>query len=205
MARTSGSDGRRTEEAIRAAAIDLIAEHGFAAVTLRDLAKEVGIQPGSVYRYFPSKNDLLLRLMVDHLQELLAQWQAASEGIADPLERLKTFIAFHVNYHASRQKEVFISNMEIRSLTREHRRTVIALRESYEKSLRDLLEDGMRIGRFRTGDPQVSAYAILAMLTGLTAWFREGGRLSRAELVRLYEGLVLEGVLDNAEGLRQAH
>ncbi|MCB1475115.1 MAG: TetR/AcrR family transcriptional regulator [Rhodobiaceae bacterium] len=205
MARTSGSDGRRTEEAIRAAAIDLIAEHGFAAVTLRDLAKEVGIQPGSVYRYFPSKNDLLLRLMVDHLQELLAQWQAASEGIADPLERLKTFIAFHVNYHASRQKEVFISNMEIRSLTKEHRRTVIALRESYEKSLRDLLEDGMRIGRFRTGDPQVSAYAILAMLTGLTAWFREGGRLSRAELVRLYEGLVLEGVLDNAEGLRQAH
>jgi len=97
VARTSGSDGRRTEEAIRAAAIDLIAEHGFAAVTLRDLAKEVGIQPGSVYRYFPSKNDLLLRLMVDHLQELLAQWQAASEGIADPLERLKTFIAFHVN------------------------------------------------------------------------------------------------------------
>ena len=95
--------------------------------------------------------------------------------------------------------------MEIRSLTKEHRRTVIALRESYEKSLRDLLEDGMRIGRFRTGDPQVSAYAILAMLTGLTAWFREGGRLSRAELVRLYEGLVLEGVLDNAEGLRQAH
>ena len=205
MARTSGSDGRRTEEAIRAATIDLIAEHGFAAVTLRDLAKEVGIQPGSVYRYFPSKNDLLLRLMVDHLQELLAQWQAASEGIADPLERLKTFIAFHVNYHASRQKEVFISNMEIRSLTKEHRRTVIALRESYEKSLRDLLEDGMRIGRFRTGDPQVSAYAILAMLTGLTAWFREGGRLSRAELVRLYEGLVLEGALDNAEGLRQAH
>ncbi|MGE0231622.1 MAG: TetR/AcrR family transcriptional regulator [Flavobacteriaceae bacterium] len=194
MARTSGSDGRRTEEAIRVAAIDLVAERGFAAVTLRDLAKEVGIQPGSVYRYYPGKNDLLLRIMVDHMQDLLAQWQAASQGIVDPLERLKAFVAFHVNYHANRRKEVFISNMEIRSLTKEHRKIVIRLRETYEQSLRDILKDGMDTGRFRSGDPQVSAYAILAMLTGLTAWFREGGRLSRAELVRHYEALVLDGV-----------
>lgn len=200
MARTSGSDGRRTEEAIRAAAIELIAERGFAAVTLRDLAREVGIQPGSVYRYYPSKNDLLLRIMVDHLEELLAQWQAASEGIADPLERLKAFIAFHVTYHANRQKEVFISNMEIRGLTTEHRRVVVALRQTYEESLRDILTDGMDAGQFRGGDAQVSSYAILAMLTGLTAWFRENGRLSRPELVRLYEDLVLEGVMANAPG-----
>ena len=50
MARTVGSDGARTEEAIRQAAIALIAERGFEAMTLRQLAERVGVQPGSIYR-----------------------------------------------------------------------------------------------------------------------------------------------------------
>ena len=42
MARTAGSDGERTEAAIREAAAPLIAHHGFEAVTMRQLAAEVG-------------------------------------------------------------------------------------------------------------------------------------------------------------------
>lgn len=200
MARTSGSDGRRTGEAIRRAAIDLIAERGFEAVTLRDLADAVGIQAGSLYRYFPSKNALLLTIMEEHLEDLTGEWRAASEGLQDPLERLRAFIAFHVRYHASRQKEVFISNMEIRSLTGPHRKRIVALRETYEQGLSDILRAGMASGRFREGDVQVTTYAVLAMLTGLTAWFSETGRLSREELVRIHEALVLTGVLETEEG-----
>src|SRR5690606_3345912 len=88
MARTSGSDGRRTGEAIRRAAIDLIAERGFEAVTLRDLADAVGIQAGSLYRYFPSKNALLLTIMEEHLEDLTgreaegSRWRGRADRMA---------------------------------------------------------------------------------------------------------------------------
>ena len=54
MARTAGSDGEKTEVAIRDAAVDLIARHGYEAVSMRQLAAEVGVQAAALYRYFPT-------------------------------------------------------------------------------------------------------------------------------------------------------
>ena len=44
MARTAGSDGERTQAAIREAATALIARHGYEAVSMRQLATQVGVQ-----------------------------------------------------------------------------------------------------------------------------------------------------------------
>lgn len=194
MARTTGSDGAKTEEAIRKAAIELIAARGFAAVTLRDLGQRVGIQAGSLYRYYPSKNDLLLKIMVTHLEDLLKRWEESAPDTKDPLERLKAFVDFHVRYHLRKPKEVFIANMELRSLLPAHRRIVAGYRHSYEAILSEILQSGVDAKVFSKLDVRVATYAILAMLTGLTAWYREGGRLSKDDLVARYTELVCEGV-----------
>ncbi len=75
MARTTGSDGEKTEAAIRAAAVMLIARHGYEAVSMRQLATEVGVQAAALYRYFPTKEDLLFTLMREHMEELAAAWE----------------------------------------------------------------------------------------------------------------------------------
>ncbi|MGN6773072.1 MAG: helix-turn-helix domain-containing protein, partial [Rhizobiaceae bacterium] len=72
MARTTGSDGGRTEAALREAALTLMARHGYDAVTMRQLAAEVGVQAAALYRYFPTKEDLLFTLMREHMEGLLA-------------------------------------------------------------------------------------------------------------------------------------
>ena len=51
MARTTGSDGERTEAATREAALSLIARHGYDAVSMRQLAAEVGVQAASACRW----------------------------------------------------------------------------------------------------------------------------------------------------------
>lgn len=198
MARTVGSDGSRTEAAIRAAAIELIAAKGFEAVTLRGIAKHVGIQASSLYRYYPSKNDLLTKIVTTHLGNLLSEWEEArpKQATASALERLEAFIAFHVRYHAAKPKEVFIANMEMRSLANEDRENVVALRKRYEDILRDILQDGIDEGSFAMPDIRIATFAILAMLTGLTAWYQEGGRLSKRELVACYSQLVTGGVMN---------
>lgn len=194
MARTAGSDGTRTEEAIRQAAIDLIAARGFEAVTLRGLAVHVGLQAGSLYRYYPSKHDLLRTIIVTHMEDLLARWAEVEPASSSATDRLLAFVEFHVRYHATKPREVFIANMEMRSLSPDDRKTVVAMRKRYEGLLRQILQDGVEQGQFSVPDVRVTTFAILAMLTGLTAWYQEGGRLSREELVACYAQLVMTGV-----------
>ncbi|WP_439816500.1 TetR/AcrR family transcriptional regulator [Zavarzinia sp. CC-PAN008] len=194
MGRKVGSDGARTLEAIRQAATRLIARHGFEAMSLRQLAREVGLQTGALHRYFPSKTDLLKALMVDHLEALLAGWAAEKPHGAEPLAALHAFCAFHIRTHVERRLEVFVANMELRSLPGADYQQVVALRRRYEAALREILEAGVAAGTFRLPDVHVASYAVLALLTSVATWYREDGRLSQGELTDIYTALVIEGV-----------
>jgi len=79
MARTIGSYGPKTLEAIRKAGLRLIFEHGYAAMSLRDLAAEVGIQVGSLYNHISTKQELLFDLVQDHVNALLGQLELKNQ------------------------------------------------------------------------------------------------------------------------------
>jgi AcrR family transcriptional regulator len=130
LARTTGSDGEKTEAAIRAAAEMLIARHGYEAVSMRQLATEVGVQAAALYRYFPTKEDLLFTLMHAHMQELAAAWERARPAAADPARRLAAFVANHIRFHVMRRHSTHVSNMELRSLSRERLSAMLKLRAS---------------------------------------------------------------------------
>ncbi|WP_166295875.1 MULTISPECIES: TetR/AcrR family transcriptional regulator [unclassified Bradyrhizobium] len=194
MARTIGSHGPTTLEAIRKAGVRLIFERGYEAMSLRQLAAEVGIQAGSLYNHISTKQELLFDLVQDHINDLLRELDLALEGKADPVEKLRAFVAFHVSYHMTRKREVFIANSELRSLEPKNYDAVVALRGAYEQRLAQILADGVAEGVFEVVDIQVGTFAIIAMLTGLCTWYRPGGRLTRDAIIAAHEKLVLSGV-----------
>src|SRR5229473_3198516 len=106
MARTIGSYGPKTLEAIRKAGLRLIFEHGYGAMSLRHLAAEVGIQVGSLYNHISTKQQLLFDLVQDHINELLRQLDLALQGKERPEEKLRAFVAFHVTYHMTKKREI---------------------------------------------------------------------------------------------------
>lgn len=197
MARTIGSHGPRTMEAIRKAGLKLIYEHGFEAMSLRTLAAEVGIQVGSLYNHISTKEDLLYELIRAHMDELFGQFDAAMAAVEGrgAEERLRTFVAFHVTYHIVRKREVFIGASELRSLEPNHYEDIVSLRRRYERRLMDILEQGEAAGLFRCGDVRVAAYGILSMLTGVCTWFRPNGRLSKEQVIAIYSDQVLGGLM----------
>ena len=146
MARTIGSHGPKTMEAIRKAGLRLIFEHGYAAMSLRQLAAEVGIQSGSLYNHISTKQELLFDLVRDHINELLRQLDRALLGKQRPADKLRAFVAFHVTYHMTRKREVFIANSELRSLEPKNYDAIVALRGAYEQRLAEILSRG-RLGR----------------------------------------------------------
>ena len=116
MARKTGSHSEITGPKIKQAALELFARHGFAAVTMRQIAARVGVQAGAIYNYTPDKQALLFDLLHGHMADLLARW--AEEHVPhDPVAALDHFVAFHLDFHIQRPELVFISYMELRTST----------------------------------------------------------------------------------------
>ncbi len=193
MARKTGSHSEITGPLVRKAAQRLFARKGFAAVTMREIAAEVGVQAGALYLYTPDKQTLLFDLMRTHMQEVLDAWEREPKG-EGPLKRLEAFCRFHIRFHLERPDDVFIAYMELRSLTPENFAVIEKLRHEYEDHLEAILAAGQADGVFRIPDTRLATMAIIAMLTGVNTWFREGGRLSRERVERIYWNMVRRAV-----------
>ena len=191
MARTTGSDGERTEAALREAALTLMARHGYDAVTMRRLAAEIGVQAAALYRYFPTKEDLLFTLMREHMEGLLAAWEEARPPSSDPTARLAAFVRNHISFHVARRHSTHVSNMELRSLSRDRLSVILRLRTAYEKELRQILRDGAEDGIFAVEEPALTAMAIIQMITGVIVWFRPDERLTVEEVAETYLGMTM--------------
>ena len=189
MARTQGSQSGITGPRVRKAALALFATHGYAAVSMRQIASAVGVQVGALYNYTPDKQSLLSDLMQDHMQELLESWFALIP-LTNPQDQLEQFTRFHIQFHSERPEEVFIAYMELRNLTEENFSRIEALRSAYETQLEDILHKGQAAGVFHVADTKIAAMAVIAMLTGVNTWYRSGGRLRLSEVEEIYWDMV---------------
>lgn len=189
MARKVGSNAEVTKPRIREAAERLIARHGYAAVSMRQIAGEVGIQAGTIYLYFKDKQALLFELMDGHMDELLSTW-AKTKRTGAPDQDLRIFTDFHLGFHIDRPDPVFIAYMELRNLSPENFEIIEAKRRAYESELEAILSAGVEAEAFNLSDIRLTTMAVIAMLTGVNTWYSEGGRLTRLNVQRIYWRLV---------------
>ena len=185
MARKTGSHSEITGPKIKQAALVLFARHGFAAVTMRQIAANVGVQAGAIYNYTPDKKALLFDLLHGHMADLLSKW-AVELVPKNPIAALDHFVAFHLDFHIKRPELVFISYMELRNLSEANFKAIVEQRRIYEKIIYNLILSGVVSGDFLVPDPKITSLALIALLTGPVDWFREDGRLTSDELTRQY-------------------
>ncbi|MEL7255364.1 MAG: TetR/AcrR family transcriptional regulator [Pseudomonadota bacterium] len=199
MARTQGSHSDITGPRLRSAAKALFARYGYAAVSMRQIASQVGVQAGALYNYTPDKQSLLFDIMKAHMDELHVAYDAHAENrqIArlSPVDRLRHFVTFHIRHNHARREAIFIAYMELRNLTAENFEKIGVLRRAYEAQLEAILNDGVRDGSFQVADTRITAMAVIAMLNGVNTWFREDGRLSMEDVEALYWDMVRKSVL----------
>src|SRR5262245_42113156 len=79
--RTTKPAGQVRSDLLTAAA-QLFARRGFSEVAIADIARAAGVATGTFYRYFPSKDEVMVRLRCDVLDELLALMDAGHPGEA---------------------------------------------------------------------------------------------------------------------------
>lgn len=153
--------GRLLREAAR-----LFREKGYERTTVRDLAAAVGIQSGSLFHHFRTKEEILKAVMVETIRLNTAVMQAATSAADSNREKLRALIRAElesINGQTGEAMAVLI--FEWRSLSEASQAEVLTLRDIYEALWLDVLtalnEDGSLIA-----DP----FVVRRMLTGALSW-----------------------------------
>ncbi len=179
---------------ITAVAIDLFFKKGYFATSISEIARGCGIQKASIYYHFPSKADLLFAIMQTTMTDLTAGLEAGLAAAAGIERQMRAAVRNHIRFHLERQKETFIASSELRGLSPDHFKPVVAQRDQYESIFQQLICKGIGDGIFAKNDVNVLSYAILTLCTAGATWYRPDGRLSADDIAVIYENFVLNGL-----------
>jgi AcrR family transcriptional regulator len=95
------SDAQRNRERILETAKDAFTRSG-AGASLDDIARDAGVGPGTLYRHFPSRQDLLEAVYRTEMEKLAAAQQKFAEELP-PIEALRAWLLLFVDYIAAKQ------------------------------------------------------------------------------------------------------
>jgi AcrR family transcriptional regulator len=175
--KTTGRVQSPTAQAIYRASVELFYKQGYGATTLRQIADRVGVQVGSLYNHISSKEQVLLQIMSEVLDELIAAVEAELALVENPLDKVSAFVHASIRFHGTHRKETFIGNSELRALAPANRKVIVAKRDQYERLLAQAIHDAVAAGAIEVADEQMAVFAGLAICSHVASWYRSGHRL----------------------------
>ena len=151
------------------AARKLVVKHGSEHVTVRRIAKEVGVTEGAIYRHFKSKRDILSLLIQDINDTLMSDIRKNYKGELKTIETLGDIILSHLSSIEQRKGVSFQVIAEIISLgdkrLNEQMKNAI---NNYLDSIKDILSEGVKKGLVRDDiDLDAVATSFLGITQGL--------------------------------------
>ena len=195
MAIEAGS--RRRE--IDAVAGELFHAQGYAATSVRDIARALDMQGASLYAHVTSKEDLLWSI-VDRAAtafEAGADAALAESADGDAVDRLAAFVEAHVEVVTADPERASVFVTEWRHLSEPRREEIAERRDAYEGRLRSLIVDGIALGAFRSTDAALAATFLLTALNGIAGWYRPDGRLSADRIADHYVDLAIRSLSED--------
>ncbi len=169
-------------QTILAAAYRLLIDQGFGAMSMRGLGAVAGMQAGSLYHHFSSKQDVLEEVLRRLLTQRLDSWFAHKPARAHVVRRLEAFVSFHVEYVLERPEEQSLLRSERRYLLEDAKQRLEQLEHRYRQELLSLVDTGARKGLFRVPDSGLVANALFTLLDGVDAIVGTGMSKSRSEM-----------------------
>lgn len=191
------ADGRR--EAILDVAAQLFRTHGYDATSVRDIAKAAGISQATLYYYIGSKPDALAAILSQAMDAKVEDMRRIARSPASPIQKLRDFV------HA-----------ELASIDRDHVRFAIIQRESsalppearienqkkrdeVDRTLTQILEEGVAAGQFRPLAVKSTRMAILGITNRAAEWYSPGGPTSARQFADDFCDVIFNGVLPHGE------
>jgi AcrR family transcriptional regulator len=173
-----------------AAAERLFAEHGPDAVSMRQLAAELGVSAMTPYRYFKDKDDILAAVRAEGFDRFAQALEAASAANPDPVRRAEAVGEAYIRF-AFDNPAAYRLMFDLTQPTEADYPDLVRAAERARRTMRAHVDSLIEAGLVETGDPELIAHVFWAAIHGLVV-LQLAGKLSphldfeaiRAEMFR---------------------
>jgi AcrR family transcriptional regulator len=183
---------RNKRAEIVAVATQYFGDKGYEDTKWADVATAVGLGPTALYHYFESKQQCLFEILVEGIEDALAEFARLTEG--DFTATLPALVrgSFVRSDREALRARVLVAEQGLvrhqRSAPREEdaRRRAFSLVKEYEAGWRDFLAAGMEAGAIPRTDPDLLARAVIGIYNSVWRWYRPEGRLDLDQVADFY-------------------
>ncbi|OJZ64123.1 TetR family transcriptional regulator [Mycobacterium paraffinicum] len=181
----------RAAARIRTAAVEIFAQRGYGATSLRDIATRLGLSPGAVYPHYKTKESLLYAISLEGHTAALAAVTIDHSEAGGPVSQLERAVGAYVEWHAVNHALARVVQYELRSLSQAHYRQIATIRKKTTAVFSDIIQKGVRAGDFDVEDVDAAVLAISSLCIDVSRWFPTRRRRDPSELASTYVGLVM--------------
>ncbi|MBS1250290.1 MAG: HTH-type transcriptional repressor KstR2 [Chloroflexi bacterium] len=184
-----------SREDILDAAAKIIGENGYHATSMRDIAEAVQLQKGSLYHHVSSKQDILFELLEQALNLLITHLEKVADQNLAPEQKIRQAMRAYLEILTTNIELSSVLLLEHRSLKPEYQTAHITRRDDFESIWREIIQEGIDAGQFKTTDPAQVTRTLLGTLNWTITWFNPNGPLSPAEIADQSANVFLNGLL----------
>lgn len=186
---------RRAKRArILESAVRSFAAKGFYGTSMDDIAEDLLLTRGSLYYYFKDKEEILALCHETALDAMLDVVERVRASQLPPEKALRRIVVEHARVMVDKFHGTALA-LQFDALDPRRRAAVVAARDAYERSVREVIAEGVAKKVFRPADPKLAAFAILGALNWLARWYRAGGGASADDVGEAFADLFLAGLL----------
>ncbi len=182
----------RKDEIIKTAA-KLFKEKGYSAVTMRDLATEMGMKAASLYNHINSKQEILKEIIISLAEEFTSGLQEIQKSNKSNIDKLKDVVELHVNITSKNTYGMASLNNDWMHLE-EKLEYYLQLRSNYEDEFRNVLQQGVKNNEIINGNIEVMLFSILSTLRSLYLWIPKKEDLNPEELSQQLSEVLINGI-----------
>lgn len=183
-----------TRQHIVAAAAELLAEQGYVATSLEQVAAHAGLTRGAIYYHFASKEALYWEVVGPALQRAQERLRERAEKKLDPTVGIREFLQNTLRT-AQDPRSRYLWYQEMIPLDEEMRRSARDEEREFERLLTDLIARGQADGLFIPGNPKIIALIIISGISRSARWYDPTGPVPVEEFVDTFSRLILNGLL----------
>ncbi|WP_062052730.1 TetR/AcrR family transcriptional regulator [Aquimarina longa] len=184
----------RKKEIISAASI-LFKEKGYSAVTMRDLAKAMGIKAASLYNHIQSKQEILSTIIIGLAEEFTVGMNKIVSSDASTIQKLKNIIDLHIDVTLRNADGLASLNSDWMHLEEGNLQYFEQMREEYEENFRTIVKRGVANGEIKSYNIEIMVFSTLSTLRTLYLWYPKQHGIDADILKRDMMSVLLKGIV----------
>lgn len=193
MPRVRSDDYDSKSQAIMDCAAALFAKEGYPSAKMQDVAQACGATKSMLYHYFPTKDDLLFAMLMEHLERVVQSVEEAVAGTGTPRDRLLVMVETYTQKSAQSRRRHMIAMQDVKYLPKPKQAPLIELQRKLTERVSELLQ------QLNPGLPahvyKPYTMMLIGMLNWTDMWYRTGGAMKPQELCDRMSRLFLKGFL----------